>query len=43
MVGTWPSPSPAVKLHRECCLNYLLPHEHHCNACPLAPEHRGLA
>ena len=30
-----------VKLHRECCLNYLLPHEHHCNACPLAPEHRG--
>lgn len=31
-----------VKLHRECCLNYLLPYEHHCNACPLAPEHRGL-
>lgn len=30
-----------VKLHRECCLNYLLPDEHHCNACPLAPEHRG--
>lgn len=32
-----------VKLHRECCLNYLLPHEHHCNACPLAPEHRAFA
>lgn len=33
----------AMKLHPECCLNYLLPHEHHCNACPLAPEHRGFA
>jgi ferric iron reductase protein FhuF len=30
-----------VKLHRECCLNHLLPHEHHCNACPLTPAHRG--
>jgi ferric iron reductase protein FhuF len=50
--ATWPNelrPNPLhgrershpVKLHRECCLNYLLPHEHHCNACPLAPEHRG--
>lgn len=33
----------SVKLHRECCLNYLLPHERPCDACPLAPEHRGLA
>jgi ferric iron reductase protein FhuF len=51
--ATWPNelrPNPLhgrershpIKLHRECCLNYLLPHEHHCNACPLAPEHRGL-
>ncbi|MDH6593504.1 ferric iron reductase protein FhuF [Variovorax sp. TBS-050B] len=27
----------ALKLHRECCLNHLLPHEHWCDACPLAP------
>ncbi|WP_431111413.1 siderophore-iron reductase FhuF [Variovorax paradoxus] len=51
--ATWPNerrPNPLhgrernypVELHRECCLNYLLPNEHHCNACPLAPEHRGL-
>jgi ferric iron reductase protein FhuF len=50
--ATWPSDlranplhgrqrSAAMKLHHECCLNYLLPHEHHCNACPLAPAHRG--
>lgn len=35
--------SHAVRLHRECCLNYLLPHEHHCNACPLDPALRRVA
>ena len=30
----------AMKLHRQCCLHYLLPGESHCGACPLAAEHR---
>ncbi len=30
----------AIKLHRQCCLYYLLPEEGYCGACPLAPQHR---
>ncbi|MDP9900694.1 siderophore-iron reductase FhuF [Variovorax ginsengisoli] len=30
----------SFRLHRQCCLYYLLPHETHCNACPLSPAHR---
>lgn len=29
-----------VKLHRQCCLFHLLPHEGYCGACPLSPAHR---
>ena len=29
-----------LKLHRQCCLNHLLPGERHCGACPLAPQYR---
>jgi ferric iron reductase protein FhuF len=29
-----------VKLHRQCCLNHLLPDEGYCSICPLAPQHR---
>ncbi|WP_420226754.1 siderophore-iron reductase FhuF [Pigmentiphaga litoralis] len=29
-----------VRLHRQCCLYYLLPGEGYCGLCPLAPEHR---
>jgi len=29
-----------VKLHRQCCLNHLLPGEGYCSICPLAPQHR---
>lgn len=32
--------SQTVRLHRQCCLNYLLPGENYCGFCPLAPEHR---
>ncbi|RRH92377.1 siderophore-iron reductase FhuF [Variovorax beijingensis] len=32
-----------VKLHRQCCLYYLLPCEDYCGACPLAPQHRKSA
>lgn len=32
-----------VRLHRQCCLNYLLPGEGYCGLCPLAPEHRKAA
>lgn len=32
-----------VRLHRQCCLNYLLPGESYCGLCPLAPEHRKAA
>lgn len=27
-----------LRLHRQCCLYYLLPGESHCGACPLAPR-----
>jgi ferric iron reductase protein FhuF len=30
----------SFRLHRQCCLYYLLPHETHCNACPLSPAYR---
>lgn len=30
----------AMRLHRQCCLHYLLPEEGYCGACPLAPQHR---
>lgn len=33
----------AVRLHRQCCLNHLLPQEGYCGLCPLAPEHRKAA
>ncbi len=32
-----------LRLHRQCCLYYLLPGESHCGACPLAPQHRRTA
>lgn len=32
-----------LRLHRQCCLYYLLPGESHCGACPLAPQHRRAA
>lgn len=35
--------SHPLKLHRQCCLYYLLPHEDYCGACPLAPQHRKTA
>lgn len=35
------SPAP-LKLHRQCCLYYLLPDEGFCGACPLAPQHHKL-
>ena len=30
---------PAITLHRQCCLCYLLPGQDYCGACPLAPQH----
>ena len=33
-------PEGPVRLHRQCCLYYLLPHEGYCGACPLAPHHQ---
>lgn len=32
-----------ILLHRQCCLFYRLPGNGHCDACPLAPEHRSEA
>ena len=29
-----------IRLHRQCCLYYLLPEEGYCGACPLAPQYR---
>lgn len=34
-------PQPALTLHRQCCLCYLLPGQDYCGACPLAPQFRG--
>lgn len=31
------SPTEAANLHRQCCLQYLLPHTGYCGACPLRP------
>lgn len=31
-----------VRLHRQCCLNYLLPEKGHCGLCPLATDIRLL-
>jgi ferric iron reductase protein FhuF len=33
----------SVKLHRRCCLNFRLPSETYCRACPLAPQFRRTA
>lgn len=33
----------SVKLHRRCCLNFRLPNEIYCAACPLAPQFRHTA
>ncbi|MGK6310845.1 siderophore-iron reductase FhuF [Variovorax sp. DT-64] len=32
-----------LQLHRQCCLQHLLPGGRHCGACPLAPEHSKAA
>lgn len=38
-VVRWQEGRPAlVKLHRQCCLNHLLPDEGYCSICPLAPQ-----
>lgn len=34
-----PGAAAAVKLHRQCCLTYLLPGQGYCGACPLVPRH----
>lgn len=33
----------SVRLHRRCCLNFRLPNEIYCGACPLAPQFRHIA
>ncbi|MGC4060224.1 MAG: siderophore-iron reductase FhuF [Aquabacterium sp.] len=36
-------PSGRLRLHRQCCLYYLLPRESYCTACPLAPRLRPIS
>jgi ferric iron reductase protein FhuF len=31
------APAEAANVHRQCCLQYLLPHTDYCGACPLQP------